>query len=269
LALLATAADIVRIADAFKPCRRRKGATNIAKSYEFAQHFDLAFERTGWHLPSPALYRARVRAVHLEKGIIRGPGLPKSMKQPSSMHKQSDRYDGVLQCLHWLTALLIFTTLPIAWVMQSMPHDARRDVYVDMHKSIGLTVFLLTLTRLAWRLRHGARAFQMSPLLSAFAKVSHWSLYALLLALPLTGYIQSAETDHAAAFFGLFQIPALPHNQIVGNAAMFIHNLLRWPLYGLIAAHLAATFFHVTWRRDGILERMLPVQRHVALLNEE
>jgi cytochrome b561 len=171
----------------------------------------------------------------------------------------------VAQGLHWLTAFLIFTTLPIAWVMQSMAHDARRDVYVDVHKSIGLTILFLTLARLAWRTRRGAPDYQLNPLFSFLAKSSHWALYALLLAMPLSGYIQSAATGHSAAFFGLFQVPALPHNEALGNAAIFTHNLLRWPLYGLIAAHLAATVLHVAWLRDGTLERMLPVQRRVTL----
>jgi cytochrome b561 len=177
-----------------------------------------------------------------------------------AMLQRSDRFDAVAQGLHWVTALLMFTTLLIAWVMQSMPHDGRRDVYVDVHKSIGLTILLLTLARMVWRMRGGAPNCRQNRLFSVLAKSSHWSLYALLLAMPLSGYIQSAATGHSAAFFGLFQVPALPQNQALGNAAIFTHNLLRWPLYGFVAAHFAATLLHVAWFRDGTLERMLPVQ---------
>jgi cytochrome b561 len=183
--------------------------------------------------------------------------------QESSMPERLNRYNDVTQIVHWITALLIFTTLPVAWIMQSMTHGARRDVYVDAHKSIGITILLLTMVRLLWRVRCGAPRELLSPILSVLAKSSHWALYVLLLAMPLTGYIQSAATDHAAAFFWLVQIPPLPHNQTVGDAALFIHNVLRWPLYALIALHLLAVLVHVAWLRDSTLERMLPAQKHL------
>ncbi|MFZ3338710.1 MAG: cytochrome b/b6 domain-containing protein, partial [Xanthobacteraceae bacterium] len=65
------------------------------------------------------------------------------------------------------------------------------------------------------------------------------------------------------AFFWLFQIPPLPHNQTLGDAALFIHNVLRWPLYALIAVHLLGVLVHVAWLRDSTLDRMLPAQRRL------
>lgn len=185
------------------------------------------------------------------------------MTQQDSVPERGKRYNDVAQILHWITALLMFTTLPIAWIMQSMAHDARRDVYVDTHKSIGITILLLTVSRLLWRMRYGAPRDFLNPVLSFLATSSHWALYALLLAMPLTGYIQSAATDHAAAFFWLVQIPPLPHNQTLGDAALFLHNALRWPLYALIAAHLLGVLLHVTWLRDSTLERMLPARKRL------
>jgi cytochrome b561 len=170
------------------------------------------------------------------------------------------RYAAPAQALHWLIAALIFTTVPIAWIMQSMAHGPGRDPYVFIHKSIGVTILFLMIARLLWRVFNPAPPLRMGAVLSWLAKCSHWALYAIFLAMPISGYIFSASDGHAVPFFGLFNLPRLPHNEGLVHAAILTHNLLRWPLYVLILGHIAATVWHVAWRRDGTLERMVPTQ---------
>lgn len=172
------------------------------------------------------------------------------------------RYTAVAQGLHWLTVILVFTTLPIAWIMQSMSRGPHRETYVGIHKSLGVTILLLVVARLLWRAwcRAPPLPQSLSPFMSMLAKSTHWALYALFLAVPVSGYILSAAGGHTVPFFGLFQLPALPHDEALAHAAAFVHNTLRWLVYALILGHVGATVWHVAWRRDGTLERMLPAQ---------
>ena len=95
------------------------------------------------------------------------------------------RYTPVAQALHWLTALMVFLTLPLAWVMVNMPSTARiAGQLFTLHESIGLTILIIVAIRLIWRARHPA-----PPLPGSFARwdrlaarASHWLLYAFFLA---------------------------------------------------------------------------------------
>ena len=89
---------------------------------------------------------------------------------------------------------------------------------------------------------------------------SHLLLYAVLIAMPISGYLISADGVHSFAYFGLFTVPHLPKIDWLAALGERIHLVGQWAAYGLIALHLAATAWHVAVRRDGILNRMLPPQ---------
>ena len=176
------------------------------------------------------------------------------------------RYDRVAQALHWLTALLMFAILPIAWHMTLLARDnPQRETWYTVHKSIGITVLALAVLRLVWRGLHPPPPLPdtMSKIEDGAAVVSHWLLYIALLAMPISGYLISAAGGHAVSYFGLFEIPnVVPQSPAVSHAGATVHILGQWAVYGLIVLHLVATVWHIVVRRDGILDRMMPEQTH-------
>lgn len=171
------------------------------------------------------------------------------------------RYTGIAQLFHWVTAALIFSTIPIAWVMANMPEHARsRDTLFMLHKSLGLTILAIVALRLAWR------AFNPAPKLDGMiarweelsSHVSHWLLYIILVGMPVSGFIMSAASGYPNIFFG-FVLPSFGKNQGLMQIGGLIHMVIgQWMLYTLIIIHVGATVWHTAVRRDLVLDRMLP-----------
>ena len=171
------------------------------------------------------------------------------------------RYTLTAQALHWLTVFLILMILPVAWVMMSLPTGPQQTWMMVLHRSLGVTIFAVVLVRLAWRSTHPAPpspsgAPRVTELIS---EVTHWLLYALLLFMPVTGYLQSAD-GRPVSYLGLFNLPPLPKDKALGDVANVLHLLGQWGLYTLVGLHVGATVWHVAIRRDGLLNRMLPPQ---------
>jgi len=173
------------------------------------------------------------------------------------------RYSGGAMVVHWLTAALMFITLPIAWAMVSFARDdAARNVWVLLHKSIGVTIFALVVLRILWRIMNPAPKLdgRVAPWEAWTARINHVLLYAILIVMPVSGFILSSASGHPVLFFGLFTLPGLPDNKPLAQAAVAVHNTTQWVVYAVILLHLAGTTWHVAFRRDRTLERMLPPQ---------
>lgn len=173
------------------------------------------------------------------------------------------RYDYPHQALHWLTAAVIFTILPLAWVMVHMAKDApHRDLYFTAHKSFGLIALALIVARLLWR------ALRPPPPLPPWiekwevglAHATHFFLYAIFLIMPISGFILSSASGHPVSFFGLFDMPQMPKNEALSKFANTIHMYGQYAVYVFLAAHILGVVWHVAFRKDGYIERMLPEQ---------
>jgi cytochrome b561 len=174
------------------------------------------------------------------------------------------QYTLTAQALHWATAALMFIVLPIAWVMMNMPETAhRRGLLFTLHKSVGLSILMLVAIRLAWRAMHPAPplAGRHGRWEKGTAVVSHWMLYAILVGMPVSGYLLDATGGYPISYFGLFSVPLLAKSPTLANVATWAHVAVgQWLAYALILVHVAATVWHVSVRRDGVLNRMLPEQ---------
>ena len=174
----------------------------------------------------------------------------------------SGRYTPTAQALHWITAALLFVTLPIAWVMVNMPQSAQyRGLLFTLHKSIGLTIFALVAVRIAWRATHPAPPLvNLARWVKVSASVTHWMLYVVLVGMPISGYLLDAFGGYSISYFGLFSVPLLPKSPDLGKAWTWVHVIGQWFVYALVILHVGATIWHVSVRRDGLLDRMLPRQ---------
>lgn len=172
------------------------------------------------------------------------------------------RYSGLAQLLHWTTLLVIFTILPLGWVMVHMAKNApTRNDYFFVHKSLGVLALALIIARLVWR------AIRKPPPLppaiekweNRLADATHFFLYAIFIIMPVSGYIASSASGHPPSFFGL-PLPQLPKNDALAERADTIHIYGQYAVYLLLTLHILGVIWHVAYRRDGYLKRMLPAQ---------
>jgi len=172
---------------------------------------------------------------------------------------RSDRYTGVAIALHWLVAVLVVAQIAWGWWMQEIPKQPvgpRVDAF-NLHKSVGLTLLALTLVRLGWRLAH--RPPPLPPLPSwhvVTAKVNHFLLYALLIVLPLAGYLGSVWSGYPVKYFGLTLPGWGAKDAVLKDLCSAIHLWAGITLTALIALHVAGAFTHVLIHRNGLVARM-------------
>jgi cytochrome b561 len=174
---------------------------------------------------------------------------------------EARRYTLTAQALHWLTVFLILMILPVAWVMMSLPEGPEQSRMLVFHRSLGVTIFAVAVLRLAWRSTHPAPPLPNDTprVMELISQLTHWLLYALLLLMPVTGYLQSAD-GRPVSYFGLLNLPGLPQDKALGDAAKVLHLLGQWAVYTLVGLHVGATVWHVAIRRDRLLDRMIPPQ---------
>ncbi|GAA0308060.1 hypothetical protein GCM10009087_17610 [Sphingomonas oligophenolica] len=184
----------------------------------------------------------------------------------------SARYSRVAMLLHWLIAACFAFQIGLGWRMDA-PRGPQTFAVYQLHKSVGITILLLTLARLAWRLTRPAPAFPatMSLLEKRLASIVHAGFYVLLLGLPLTGWllVSSSKTAVPTFLYGLLPWPHVPGiaglapstKALVNDASGFGHEALVYIAYLLLALHVAGALKHQFYERGGDLARMLPAPR--------
>lgn len=179
-----------------------------------------------------------------------------------SLRNSREHWGHVSQAFHWLIVVLILALAIVGLTMGELPRTPKYFWVYTAHKSLGITVLALMLARLAWRLYAGAPApVAGTPGWQArVANITHWLLYALVLAMPLSGWLyDSASGLRPFRFFGQFNMPKLVGpNEWLADLAREAHGLLFWVLVVLIAAHAGAALYHHIFQRDDTLLRMLP-----------
>lgn len=172
-----------------------------------------------------------------------------------------EQWGGVSQALHWLVVVLILAMAWLGLTMGDMPNGPDKIATYALHKSIGLSILGLVVLRLGWRLYAGAPApVAGTPRWQhALAVLVHVALYALLLALPLTGWLLNSAAGFPLQWFGLFNLPSLSgQDEALHALAVQAHELLFWALAALALLHAAAALYHHLFLGDATLARMLP-----------
>ena len=175
-----------------------------------------------------------------------------------------EQWGSVSKVLHWVVVLLI---LMMAWIglrMGDMPNGPDKIASYALHKSVGITILVLVLLRIGWRLHAGTPdALPGSPRWQErIASLTHLALYALLLAMPLSGWILNSASGFPLQWFGLVNLPAIAgKDNDLHELAEGIHEWLFWAMVTLVVLHAAAAFYHHLFVRDATLIRMLPGRR--------
>ncbi len=169
-------------------------------------------------------------------------------------------YTSVSKALHWLIAVLAFSQLAMGKFFE-VEADEDGSLFV-WHTTFGLIVLTLMLVRLAWRLTHTPPA--LPPTTPTWqqktARAIHFAFYALLIVLPLSGWLLVSAEGDAVSFFNWFPVPALPvpggesSEDLIEEA----HEILGNVLLVLAGIHVLAGLKHHFIDRDNVLRRMLP-----------
>ncbi|MGB6102865.1 MAG: cytochrome b [Pusillimonas sp.] len=171
------------------------------------------------------------------------------------------RYTRTAMLLHWLVAVGLIGTFALGFYMHDLPLSPNKLKLYSWHKWAGVTLFVLILLRLAWRLTHAPPPLpaSMRPAMRFAAHAAHWMLYALMVAIPLSGWTMSSALGVQVVWFGVLPLPDLvAKDPALGEALKQTHQILNYTLLALVIAHAAAALKHHFIDRDTVLARMLP-----------
>jgi cytochrome b561 len=184
-------------------------------------------------------------------------------------------YSPRARLYHWLTAFLILIQFPLGLYMTYRGYeltyvdaegatktglfDATTGFLYDTHKIIGISILAIVLARLIYRLRSGAPAADPSvpPALVGVSHLVHWSIYALLIVVPVGGYL-GVSYYGATNAFGLPLLALTEKDEKFSETVFSWHGIGAKVLFALIALHVAAAIYHRLIRKDRVVERMLP-----------
>jgi cytochrome b561 len=173
-------------------------------------------------------------------------------------------YPPVSKLLHWLVAICVLTTAPVAIAMGRVSPGPLQNNLYNFHKSLGVLILVLMLLRLLNRLSVGAPAPEpgIEPWQRAVSSAVHGMLYLLLLAMPIVGYVANSAMGEAGTptpFFGLFELPPIvAPNEPLSERLFMLHRWVGYLVIALVLMHVSAALYHYFIRGDGVLLRMLP-----------
>lgn len=174
-------------------------------------------------------------------------------------------WGGIAMLLHWGIAVLVIGLAVAGLWMQELPTSPAKIRLYALHKSVGISVLVLVLLRLLWRLldRRPPYPSTLPVWQRRLAAGTHGLLYALLLLMPVSGWLYNSASNFPLRWFGLFTVPALsgpdPGLKALAHA---LHEYGFYLLALLFALHVAAALKHHFLDRDETLRGMLPGRRN-------
>ena len=167
--------------------------------------------------------------------------------------------------LHWMLAALLVFQFALGLRLDTVAAGGAKYTAYQFHKSIGITILLLSLARLGLRLTLQRPVELGSSVQRLAAKLAHWAFYAVMILAPLSGWIivSTAKLKVPTLLFDLVPWPNLPLPAGFNEPAALTHTVLGWSLPALIALHVAAVIYHLR-QRDAVPARMIPAALPVA-----
>lgn len=173
--------------------------------------------------------------------------------------QDAPRYTRFAVAMHWIVAAFVLVQYPLGWLMQQIPKQppGQRAEVFNLHKSIGLTLLALMIVRLGWRLAHRPPTLPpMARWQAWLARATHGALYAMLVAMPLVGYLGSVFSGYPVRFFGIVLPSWAAKSPQLKDWMSAAHLFLAWGLAVAFALHIAGVLKHVLVDRDGLVRRM-------------
>ncbi len=176
-----------------------------------------------------------------------------------ALRNSADRFGLVTKSLHWVTALLVLSAIPMGLWIASAEVSLAILPYFARHKTLGIMVLGLIIVRIIWHrfnpppkpLSHG------SIWQDALALWVHRAFYVLLVAMPLSGWIASSATGIDTVIFGRWTLPAIaPAAEAWEDAGFWIHGVIGKLLITIIILHTGGALFRSFVKKDGTLARI-------------
>lgn len=181
------------------------------------------------------------------------------------MTQENTRYSRTAMLLHWVIALLLIFNFALGERSEDLRQGPELFWVMQLHKSIGITVLLLSVWRLGLRLvtKRPAKAAD-GPVLQLASSAVHWGFYAVMILVPLSGWVlvSTAKVQLPTLLFGSIPWPHLPNwGHDVHEAAEEVHEILAKLMLPLIALHVVGALRHQFLLKDALVERMVPARR--------
>ncbi len=175
-------------------------------------------------------------------------------------------FGGTAKAFHWLMAAIIIVASAVGWYGASLHYGvsqaetAQKIWAITLHKSIATTTLFLIVARIVWRLFHRPPALVGMPeIMKTLTHAGHWLLYALMVAVPVSGWANSSSAGYDIPVAGLFTIPRLmAKTPELTPWLVWTHWLLSWGLILTVAGHVLFALKHHFVDRDDTIRAMMP-----------
>jgi cytochrome b561 len=193
------------------------------------------------------------------------------MSATHESRREGGRYSAVSIVLHWTIAAAILTQIVLGWRMTDMDEGLSQFERFQLHKSLGITILLLSLLRLVWRLTHPAPPLpdHMARWEKVFARATHVGFYVGMIGMPLLGWaiVSASPYNIPTLLWDAIPWPHLPvlpgleedAKEDIAKQLSEIHSKGAWFILGLLGLHVAGALKHHFLDRDTVLWRMLPI----------
>lgn len=168
------------------------------------------------------------------------------------------RYDGPSMVLHWLTAALVVILWSLGQTIDFFPKGAPKIDARSVHITLGVTLAIVLIVRLAWRASAGRRLpLANAGWLGVTAKAVQYGLYILLVATVVLGVFNAWQRGDV--LYNIYTIPKLiPGDVALKKTLEELHGDFADIVLIVAGLHAAAALVHHYLLRDGVLRRMLP-----------
>ena len=182
----------------------------------------------------------------------------------SDSNQVAARYTAVAIALHWVLGIALVALFGFGLYMADLPFSPQRLKLYNWHKWAGVTILILSVARLLWRLTHrppalpAAMVQKMPGWQMAAHSATHFGLYALFFVVPLIGWAYSSAAGFPVVLFGLLPLPDfVSPNPELAALIKPLHKISALALAGLVLLHVAAALKHQFIDRDGLISRIL------------
>jgi len=178
-----------------------------------------------------------------------------------ALKNTAEQYGSLSKFFHWTVAIMVVALLTVGFIMDDISDKALKMQVYNIHKLIGLSVLLLMIMRLLWRLNNVLPEYPptVPKWARKAARATHDLLYLVLIIMPLSGWIMSSAAGHPP-HLGSWSlgIPGLTANKTLAQYGNSLHYVLAWAIPSLILLHIGAALKHHFMDKDEVLLRMLP-----------
>lgn len=174
------------------------------------------------------------------------------------IRNSSVAYGSIAKMLHWLLAVLIISMLAYGFLLDKFPKNFQGLAY-NLHKLIGVAIFSLAVLRILWTSTNTKPLpITTSPWQRWCARFVHYTLYLLLLLMPLSGWIGSVASGRAPHIGNVELTLPISPDPVLKTICFTVHYWVAYLLLALISCHVLVTFYHHFVKQDETLRRMLP-----------